>query len=233
MVAAHAWLWHERVTPKDAATLILIDSRADGPRILMGRRHASHAFLPGKYVFPGGRREAADARMAHVGELPPVCAEKLALRCRGGAGRARALALAAIRETFEETGFILGRPGRAPGRVPDLWGPFAATGHLPDLAPLTFIGRAITPPGRPRRFDARFFLCPAGAIANPGEPIRHDGNELLETAWLTLPEALALDLPHVTRQMLTRLDSARFGPKSGDPVPFDRQIRGKWLAEWL
>ena len=96
------------MTPRDAATLILVDRRTTTPKILMGRRSQAHAFLPGKYVFPGGRLDAGDARMAAATELPPETLARLCIRTPSPT-RARALALAAIRETFEETGFILGQ----------------------------------------------------------------------------------------------------------------------------
>ncbi|MDP4824101.1 MAG: NUDIX hydrolase, partial [Aestuariivirgaceae bacterium] len=181
------------MTPKDAATLILVDRSTSAPKILMGRRNAAHAFLPGKYVFPGGRLDAGDARMASASELSPETLERLSLRMRRPANpaRARALALAAIRETFEETGFILGKPGTHTRPAPQGWKPFAASGHLPHLAGLTFFARAITPPGRTRRFDTRFFLADAAHIANPGSPTLHADGELLESAWATLPEAMA------------------------------------------
>src|SRR6202035_5410908 len=92
-----------------AATLILIDRTQGEPRVLMGKRHAGHAFMPGKFVFPGGRIEPSDRRMRVAGALPALVEQKLLLRvARPSSGQARALALAAIRETFEETGLLVG-----------------------------------------------------------------------------------------------------------------------------
>ena len=87
--------------------------------------------------------------------------------------RARALALAAVRETFEEAGLLIGTPlgaGAAP-KAPT-WQDFFATGFRPALGRLTFFARAITPPGRPRRFDTRFFCVPAEAIVHRVEDRR-------------------------------------------------------------
>src|SRR5438105_11865461 len=95
--------------PRDAATLILLRHDADGSRVLLGQRHAGHAFMPNLYVFPGGRRDAADCRVEPRRDLHPDVLAKLMLRMRGGtsASRARGLAVAAVRETFEETGLLL------------------------------------------------------------------------------------------------------------------------------
>src|SRR4051794_18484273 len=112
------------VRPKDAATLILIDRTAKKPKVLMGRRHAGHKFMPGKFVFPGGRIEPGDRRMVATGALHPRIEDRLLARVqRPTSQRARALALAAIRETFEETGLLLGTTEfRAPDvAVPGPW----------------------------------------------------------------------------------------------------------------
>ena len=219
--------------PRDAATLILVDRSTPAPKILMGRRSETHAFLPGKYVFPGGRLDAGDARMASASELPPETIARLCLRMRArqSPARARGLALAAIRETFEETGFILGQPGTPARPTPPNWQDFAQTGHLPDLAKLTFFARAITPPGRPRRFDTRFFLADAAGLTTPPKP-KTDG-ELQESSWFTLADALALDLPSITRDILERLETALATAQAPALVPFQRVKHGKWVCEWL
>ena len=121
------------VTPKDAATLILIDRTRKTPKLLMGRRHEGHKFMPGKYVFPGGRIEAWDRRMVAAGALDPKVEERLMARVqRPTASRARALALAAIRETFEETGLLLGTTehGAPEIEIEGPWGAFRAARRL-------------------------------------------------------------------------------------------------------
>ena len=206
--------------PKDAATVIVI--RRDAPRlqVLMGRRAGGHAFMPDKWVFPGGRIHRADYRVAAASELHPEAAEPLVRTCPPA--KARALALTAVREMFEETGLILGRPGKAITKSPE-WQAFIATGHLPDLAPLRFVARAITPPVRPRRFDARFFTVDAAHLVSL-EPGAGCG-ELDETAWFDWEAAAALDLPAITRAVLAEVAQRELEP--GRPIPFHRFDRGQ------
>src|SRR4030088_588500 len=107
--------------PKDAATLILVDRSGSTPKVLLGKRHARHKFMPGKFVFPGGRVEPADKLMPVAGPLDPHAEAQLMKRLkRASAARARALALAAIRETFEETGLLFGVRSGAAAKVPDV-----------------------------------------------------------------------------------------------------------------
>src|ERR1700733_7603248 len=92
--------------PKDAATLIIVRRDKDGMRVLMGQRHAGMAFQPNKFVFPGGRIDPCDQRIAVGGDLRPEVLAKASIGTTPS--RARGLALAAVRETFEETGVLLG-----------------------------------------------------------------------------------------------------------------------------
>lgn len=220
--------------PRDAATLIIV--RRDGmatPRVLMGKRHASHAFMPNKFVFPGGRLDPADCRIEPIADLDPAVRDKLLARMRGPATptRARGLAMAAVRETFEEVGIVIGRPSaeaRPSSRSP-AWQAFLDTGYRPDLSGMRLFARAITPPGRPRRFDTRFFIAEASAAVNADEPVRAASEELLDPYWVTIEEARALDLPSITREILRRLDEALAAPKPFDPaVPISFQYwRGR------
>src|SRR3954447_25609305 len=151
-------LSYPTIRPKDAATLILIDRFGRVPKVLLGKRNARHKFMPGKFVFPGGGVDASDKRMPVAHPLDKNAEARLVERFhKGSAIRARALALAAIRETCEETGLLLGIHSNAADIPTGPWMPFAQHNVLPDLSAVHFVGRAITPPGRPRRFDARFF----------------------------------------------------------------------------
>jgi 8-oxo-dGTP pyrophosphatase MutT (NUDIX family) len=226
-----------RVRPRDAATLILIDRAQTRARVLMGRRHERHKFMPGKFVFPGGRVEPEDRRMAAAGALDPHVEDKLNARVRRPSPAfARAIALAAIRETFEETGLAIGIGAfGAPDNPPaGAWARFAATGVYPALDAIDFLARAITPPGRPRRFDARFLIADAGAIAGRVEGAVHAEAELVELVWTPLDDARRLDLPEITHQALEDLERAlEGGLDRRRPRPFYRQLRGKRLREEL
>jgi 8-oxo-dGTP pyrophosphatase MutT (NUDIX family) len=222
--------------PRVAATLIMLDRSGASPKVLMGRRHSRHAFMPGKFVFPGGRVEAYDGRMSVVNELPAGVQERLLKNVRRpGPQRARALALAAIRETCEETGLLLGRKNAQPPSVPaEPWRAFVDFGVTPDLGGLHFIARAITPPGRTRRFDARFFVADAEAIAHRIEGIVGEDAELDELVWIPVSEAKQLDLPtitHIVVDELARRIADGFDPSV--PVPFYRTLRRRVVREML
>jgi len=224
--------------PADAATLIIIDRRGSKPKVLMGKRHEGHKFMPGKFVFPGGRIEAGDRSMAAAGALHPRTEQALMARVtRPSVLRSRALALAAIRETFEETGLLLGtKDYGSPETVPTAttWAAFQEHGVFPDLEALHFIGRAITPPKRVKRFDTRFFAVDRTAIAHEVEGAVGPDSELVELTWVTIDKARALDLPPITAVILSELEAriaAGFGHEL--PVPFFYQRRGKFVRELL
>jgi 8-oxo-dGTP pyrophosphatase MutT (NUDIX family) len=221
--------------PKDAATLILVDRSDRVPKVLLGKRHARHKFMPGKFVFPGGGVDPADKRMPCATPLDGNAEMRLMQRFhKGSPVRARALALASVRETFEETGLLLGARAEA-AKVPDgPWSAFAQHKVLPDLRNIHFIGRAITPPGRPRRFDARFFTMDASAIAHRIDGVTGPDAELVELVWMPLADAKQLDMPAVTGVMLEELD-ARIADGFGHdlPVPFYRMIRGSFVRDVL
>jgi 8-oxo-dGTP pyrophosphatase MutT (NUDIX family) len=224
------------VRPKDAATLILVDRSGSVPKVLLGKRHQRHKFMPGKFVFPGGRVDPADRRMPFARPLDPHAEASLMKRLsRASAAKARGFALAAIRETFEETGLLLGARSNATVKVPrGPWAAFADAKFLPDLAELRFVGRAITPPGRPRRFDARFFTVDASAVAHRVEGVTGPDAELVELVWMSLAEAKQLDMPAVTGVMLEELD-ARIADGFGHdlPVPFYSMPRGRFRRDLL
>lgn len=212
------------VRPRDAATLIIIDRSAKTPKVLMGRRHPGHKFMPDKFVFPGGRIEAVDRAMPVAGTLSDRAEQALMARVlRPSSQRARALALAAIRETFEETGLMLGtKEHGVPEGVPaGPWSAFREHGVFPDLEALQVVARAITPPRRPKRFDTRFFAVDRTAIAHEISGVVGPNSELVELAWVTLPEAKRLELPAITGAILDELEhriAEGFGPEL--PVPF-------------
>lgn len=227
---------HPTMRPRDAATLMLIDRSGGMPKVLMGRRHSGHAFMPGKFVFPGGRVEPFDGRMSIAAPLRPEQEARLTKRVHGsGPARARAFALAAIRETCEETGLLIGRRSASAPSIPaEPWRAFAEASVLPDLSTLHFIARAITPPGRSRRFDARFFAADADLIAHRIEGVVGADAELDELVWIPVAEAKSLDLPTITQVVVEELGrriASNFDPAA--PVPFYRTLRRKVIREML
>jgi 8-oxo-dGTP pyrophosphatase MutT (NUDIX family) len=216
------------VRPKDAATLIIVDRSGAAPKVLLGKRHHAHKFMPGKFVFPGGRLEPNDRLMPSATQLNPFTEQYLMRNVRRpSVARAKGLALAAIRETFEETGLILGAPLSNAGAAPEgPWADFAKAGFYPDLSSLHFVARAITPSRRPRRFDTRFFAVDASTIAHKVENVVHAEAELVELVWMPISEARSLDMPTITGVVLQELEArvaAGFGHDL--PVPFYRMPR--------
>lgn len=215
--------------PRHAATLIIVRRDAKKPRLLMGRRAGGHAFMPSKWVFPGGRIDRTDFTAPAASDLSPETEQKLRLTARHLSPQLpRALAMTAVRETFEEVGLLLAkeappRPGAGP------WREFLDAGALPDLTPLQFVARAITPPYRPRRFDARFFMAEADALISLDR--RPDCGELDEIAWVDLDEALALDLPNITRFVVQEVSQRLVEPDR--PVPFMRFLNGRRSLSYL
>lgn len=224
-----------RVRPRDAATLVLVRTDRGAPRVLMGQRHAGHDFMPEKYVFPGGRLDPADHRIQPVRELAPRVAERAA---HGASpARARALALAAIRETFEEAGLVVGRRvPRPPRSRSPRWRPFLERGVAPSLEGLDFVARAITPPGNPRRYDARFFMVDARSIVGgPDAALGGDG-ELHHLHWVPVGEAQKLDLPEVTHLVIDEVARRLATPEAARariPAPFWRYRRERAELELL
>jgi len=228
---------HPYYRPKDAATLILVDRNGAVPKVLVGKRHDKVVFMPGKFVFPGGRVDKSDSRVPVAASISKELENNL---LKGSpkitASRARSLAIAAIREACEETGLCLGRKAdSAPARLDGAWKPFADAGLLPDPSGLFLIARAITPPGRVRRFDTRFFTADASAIAHRVEGVIHPDAELVELVWVELGSKPLADLHPMTKNVLGELDRRlAAGPLRHDaPVPFFHFYAGRMQKDVL
>jgi 8-oxo-dGTP pyrophosphatase MutT (NUDIX family) len=228
---------HPYYRPKDAATLILVDRSGSTAKVLVGKRHDKVVFMPGKFVFPGGRVDKSDNRVPVAAQIPKELETNL---LKGSpkitATRAKSLAIAAIREACEETGLCLGRTADgAPAKLGGAWRPFADAGLLPDPSGLFLIARAITPPGRVRRFDTRFFTADASAIAHRVEGVVHPEAELVELVWVELGSAPLADLHAMTRNVLGELDKRlATGPLRHDaPVPFFHFYGGRMHKDVL
>jgi 8-oxo-dGTP pyrophosphatase MutT (NUDIX family) len=209
----------------DAASIVLIDGVGTGARILMGLRQPDNIFLPNQWVFPGGRVEASDRAVVCQDRLAPDDEVALmhGLAADTEASWATTVALAAIRELFEETGVALGLAAAGDDMLGDVWPEFRARRLRPHLAPLTMIARAITPPGRPRRYDTRFFI--ANRNDTHGDPGQGDG-EFADLRWFTLGEARELDLPTITRIILGDVEARLMNPyeaaRSGVPFYYEQ-----------
>ena len=195
----------EILRPKDAATLMIVRRDHQHPQVLMGQRNARHQFMPNKFVFPGGRVDAGDSRVKSLTDLTEQVKKKLTQSC--SEARARGLAMAAVRETFEEAGLIVGKPHHNHFQTRSkAWLPFFSEGFAPTLAPLDLVARAITPPQRVRRFDARFFSVDARHVHGLAQPHLTGSGELLQLHWVTFAEAKELDLPQITLFVLQVLE---------------------------
>lgn len=180
-----------RIRPRDAASLVLVDDGASEPRILMGRRHSRMTFVPDAFVFPGGKLDPDDEKVTPATRIATP----------GFGAKTQALAVAAIRETFEETGLLLAAPGDVGADVGDAWSPFRAQGIAPRLDALTCLTRAITPVGSPIRFHARFFTASASTV----EGTLAGSGELEDLDWYPLSEALKLPVIDVTEFVLGQI----------------------------
>jgi 8-oxo-dGTP pyrophosphatase MutT (NUDIX family) len=210
------------VRPRDAASLIPYRRSTSGKiEILMGRRHVKHSFVPEYYVFPGGRVDPDDRRALAATDARDDVTIRVARSCRNDRNKARAFAMAAIRETYEETGLMLGKPGgHLAAKQPKSWHHVVGSGLAPDLQCLDYVARARTPTQSPIRFDARFFL--ADASAAEGELA--GSGELEDLKWRDLEQCMRLQLIDVTEFLLGELLPDYFeNPPSNTaerPVPF-------------
>ena len=221
MGAPHAWLWRHGRGPglvtqtaaspadphdppsRDAASVIVLDRDArGGASVLMGQRGAAAAFMASKYVFPGGAVDPEDAAIRLSQPPDALTMSRLAAEPRAGSkATPDALAAAALRELAEETGLLTGSPGPAPQG----WDHYAEAGLAPDASALIYMFRAITPPGRTRRFDARFLLLDAEMLHGDRHDFSNACDELSHLHWVPLTEARALDLPFITEVVLAEL----------------------------
>ena len=203
---------------RDAATIIVLRDAPSSPKVLMGQRGKTAAFMPNKFVFPGGAVDSDDGN-AQLAGLPPDT-DMARLDQRAPTGSAKPLLAAAIRELWEETGLALGASPAPHTPAPEGWEEFYASGLTPNAENLQFVFRAITPPGRPRRFDARFFLIRAEQVPCDLDDFSKAEDELSHLQWVPLSEARKLNLPFITEVVLAEIGALA---KTGQPpasVPF-------------
>ena len=186
------------VRPRHAASLVLLRGEKQNPDVLLGRRPMSARFMPGVYVFPGGALERGDHAVASMLDLRNDVEVRLARH--GGSRRARALAWTAIRETWEETGVLVGKTGTfEPTRNTAATRAFCDAGLIPSPAQLDYIVRAVTPTHSPIRFDTRFFMADGGKVGGA----LFETNELEDIGWHPLRHVMShLKIMGVTQFVL-------------------------------
>lgn len=194
---------------RDAATIVLVrDGDTENPKVLMGQRGARAAFMPSKYVFPGGAVDPDDRQIELATGLPEADRHGLTFQpVTQTAPSPEAMAAAVIRELWEEAGLMLGTRAPWTGPLPEDWAPFAEAGLRPSAANLRYLFRAVTPPGRTRRFDARFFLARAEDIDGDLDDFSLATDELSHLHWIELSQARKLDLPFITEVVLAEADA--------------------------
>jgi 8-oxo-dGTP pyrophosphatase MutT (NUDIX family) len=200
------------VKPRDASTLIVWRHGRNDAEVLMGRRLRGATFVPDFFVFPGGRLDSDDYAVRPATPLDRSAVKRMGVR--GNFSRAVALAITAVRETFEETGLLLGGSGNIGALTDDKWAYWKNSGLAPRLDRLVYFGRAITSPTSPIRFHARFFIARAeelqGELAGSGE--------LSELRFYPVSDVLAqMPIVDVTEFMLNRIIRYVATPRSFDP----------------
>ena len=199
---------HPPVPAKPAATIALLRDSPSRMEVLLLKRDHNASFVPGAYVFPGGRVDPADWTKQTLASVDGLTTETAATRLGlvGTSPPAIAYYIAALREAFEETGILVGvgpnaqapptaaasvevevlRNGLMEGSVSFN----EALKHLScriDGSSIEYLAHWITPEREPRRFDTRFF---AARVQTDAEPI-FDPREMTEARWLSPKEALA------------------------------------------
>ncbi len=187
------------VRPRDAASLVIHRQRRGAHEVLMGRRGRKARFKPGVYVFPGGVLERSDYHARPLRALDETLPPRMAVG--GRASKANALAMAAVREAYEEAGLLFGAPGHVGGVRHATWQEFRRRRVTPDLRALDFLGRAITPSFQPMRFHARFFALPYERLE--GE-LGGDG-ELEDLRWIRLDRHPGVEMMIVQEMILHTL----------------------------
>lgn len=202
----------------DAATLILIRNPDTSPAVLMGQRGAKAAFMPNKFVFPGGAVDDDDHKVDLAQRISEPCFTRL--EADQSPGLAKPIIAAAIRELWEETGLALGQSGNWNSAIPSNWQTYANAGFVPSGDGIHFVFRAITPPGRTRRFDARFLIADAARISGNPDDFSGASGELSNLRWVALNQVNKINLPFITEVVLAEIAAAL--PNIGAPqsVPF-------------
>ena len=179
----------EEVKPRKASTVIVLRPSSDGFEIFMVQRNRRTGFMPNAWVFPGGRVDEEDAApsLPTKGGVGAISAMELEVQ------DGRAFLVAALRETFEETGIWLGQGELTEGvRDRMMSGACSFESALRESQAIMELDRLhpwswwVTPKIEPRRYDTRFFL----AITDGSSLGRHDERESVNSDWLRPSVAL-------------------------------------------
>ncbi|MEH6526909.1 MAG: NUDIX domain-containing protein [Sneathiella sp.] len=196
------------VIPRHAASLVIYEQRGTETYVLMGKRAKAHRFLPNVYVFPGGRVDTEDAFANPSSPLPQPVQNLLSQP----SNMAHAVAAAAVRETHEETGLIIGKVN--------------ADRLVPDFSNLDYIARAITPAVSPIRFNTRFLMIHARHVSGD----LGGSGELIDLKWVSVQEAYKMQLVDVTEFVLEEMEKKLSTPvQKITKVPLFTYYRGKPL----
>ena len=213
--------------PRIASTIVLTHGPKDTPRILMGQRSKRHDFMPSVYVFPGGRVDRGDSYVDYEGDLSPRT--ETILEAAFPPRKARAVALASVRETYEETALLLGTPAETVRNHRDpSWDAFREAGLKPSLDGIEVFGRAVTPPHRHKRFDAWFFIK---HLDTPELPEIADSAELLNVGWFTFDEIWKLELQRATQMMLKVLERYMSYDRPPHHIFYSHAKHGKFITD--
>lgn len=216
--------------PRLASTIVLYRGTRDNPKILMGQRAKAHDFMPSVYVFPGGRVDRADSFAPHSGQI--TARTQRLLETYYSPARSRAIILAAIRETFEETGLCLTQNAQGPIKNINhpTWDILRQKKLLADMSDIEVFGRAVTPPYRPKRFDTWFLLRHVDDTTLSGQ--MSDSRELLNLDWYDWKQIKALKTARATDMMLQVLKDYLKHAKPPNKVFYSRWQRNKFALTY-
>lgn len=214
--------------PKLASTIVLTHGDPKNPHILMGQRAGRSDFMPSVYVFPGGRVDRADSYAPFYKDLSSRNAN--ILEAKYTARKARAIALATIRETYEETNLMLGKSAKFKRNINNAsWDAFREKNILPDLSEIDVFGRAVTPPYRHKRYDTWFFI----QHLSGQRPGISDSAELVNVGWYTIEEIAELKTARVTSLMMQILKDYLKAPNRSDQILYLHMHHGKFAQDWF
>jgi len=210
--------------PRIASTIVLYTGSRDNPKILLGKRSSRNDFMPSVYVFPGGRVDRADSYAPFHGDLS-ARTERI-LETVYSPRKARACVLAAIRETWEETGLMTGSAKAWTRNMNnESWDAFRKAEIMPDLSPIEVFGRAITPPHRHKRYDTWFLIQKFDGDTTSVS----DSGELSNVGWYTFDEMKSLEMQRATTMMLAVLKNYLASPKPEPTIFFSHMNRGTYV----